>query len=165
MAAIPASVFNNADVRLRGWFDDGTPNGSQLLTPDQRIAPNGYLPSNLTLTGTGTATAFSGDGSGLTNIPASAVTGTIPASQIAAAPPGMAFIPAGAFTMGDSLDGWSDATPISTTVSAFYMDVNEVTLSQWQAVQQWATLVGGYTGLTVGSGKGATHPVQTVSWV
>ncbi len=41
MAAIPASVFANADVRLRVWFNDGT-NGSQLLTPDQRIAAVGY---------------------------------------------------------------------------------------------------------------------------
>ena len=43
MAAIPASVWANADVRLRVWFNDGT-NGNQLLTPDQRLAPNGYLP-------------------------------------------------------------------------------------------------------------------------
>ena len=28
-AAIPASVFQNPDVRLRVWFDDGV-NGSQL---------------------------------------------------------------------------------------------------------------------------------------
>ena len=41
MTAIPAGVFNNADVRLRVWFNDGT-NGSQLLTPDQRIAAVGY---------------------------------------------------------------------------------------------------------------------------
>ena len=39
--AIPATVFNNPDVRLRVWFNDGT-NGSQLLTPDQRIATVGY---------------------------------------------------------------------------------------------------------------------------
>lgn len=39
--AIPLSVFNNADVRLRVWFNDG-PHGSQLLTPDQRVAANGY---------------------------------------------------------------------------------------------------------------------------
>ena len=32
---IPASAFNQADVRLRIWFDDGV-HGSQLLTPDQR---------------------------------------------------------------------------------------------------------------------------------
>lgn len=41
MTAIPATVFNNADVRLRVWFNDGA-NGSQLLTPDQRIAAAGY---------------------------------------------------------------------------------------------------------------------------
>ena len=44
------------------------------------------------------------------------------------------------------------------------MDVNETTLSQWQAVQQWGTLLGGYTDLSPGGGKGATHPVHTVSW-
>lgn len=43
MATIPASVWANADVRLRVWFNDGV-NGFQLLTPDQRLAPNGYLP-------------------------------------------------------------------------------------------------------------------------
>jgi N-acetylneuraminic acid mutarotase len=42
MTPIPASVFANPDVRLRVWFDDGTANGSQLLTPDQRIASVGY---------------------------------------------------------------------------------------------------------------------------
>jgi len=39
--AIPLSVFSNADVRLRVWFNDGT-HGSQLLAPDQRIAAVGY---------------------------------------------------------------------------------------------------------------------------
>jgi formylglycine-generating enzyme required for sulfatase activity len=42
--------------------------------------------------------------------------------------------------------------------------VTEVTLSQWQKVEQWAKLVGGYTDLAAGSGKGADHPVHTVSW-
>jgi hypothetical protein len=41
MTAIPASVFNNSDVRLRVWFNDGI-NGSQQLSPDQRIAAVGY---------------------------------------------------------------------------------------------------------------------------
>ena len=41
MNAVPATVFNNSDVRLRVWFDDGV-NGSQLLTPDQRLASSGY---------------------------------------------------------------------------------------------------------------------------
>ena len=43
MTAVPASVWTNADVRLRVWFNDGT-TGFQLLSPDQRLAPNGYLP-------------------------------------------------------------------------------------------------------------------------
>jgi hypothetical protein len=41
MMPIPPSVFANGDVHLRVWFDDGV-NGSQLLTPDQRIAAVGY---------------------------------------------------------------------------------------------------------------------------
>jgi hypothetical protein len=76
MTAIPATVFTNPDVRLRVWFNDGS-TGSQLLPPDQRIAAVGYaliastLAANPTIAGTVTATAFSGDGSGLTNLPAS----------------------------------------------------------------------------------------------
>ena len=151
MTPIPNSVFANPDVRLRVWFNDGTANGSQLLTPDQRIAAVGYA-------------MVAGRLAPGATIPASSITGTIPASQVVSPPPGMVLIPAGEFTMGDSLDGLTSAVQISTTVSAFYMDVTEVTLSQWQVVQQWATLVGGYTGLAAGSGKGPDHPMQTVTW-
>ena len=41
MSAIPNSVFSNADVRLRIWFNDGV-HGTQLLSPDQRFAAVGY---------------------------------------------------------------------------------------------------------------------------
>lgn len=41
MTAVSASVFTNADVRLRVWFNDGT-HGFELLAPDQRIAAVGY---------------------------------------------------------------------------------------------------------------------------
>jgi hypothetical protein len=41
MNSIPPGVFNNADVRLRVWFSDGS-NGFQLITPDQRIGAVGY---------------------------------------------------------------------------------------------------------------------------
>ena len=40
MTIIPITVFTNGDVRLRVWFDGGS--GSQLLSPDQRIAAVGY---------------------------------------------------------------------------------------------------------------------------
>ena len=151
MTAIPTTVFANPDVRLRVWFNDGA-NGSQRLTPDQRIAAVGY------------AMVAGGLAPGAT-IPASALTGTIPASQVATAPPGMALIPAGEFTMGNSVAAdtdIADAAPVSTTVSAFYMDINEVTLSQWQSVYYWATN-NGYT-FAAGAGKGPNHPVHTVSW-
>jgi formylglycine-generating enzyme required for sulfatase activity len=78
-------------------------------------------------------------------------------------PAGMALIPAGSFTMGDTLDGESDAIPKNATVSAFYIDVNLVSYSQWQTVYNWATNQG-YGFVNVGAGKAANHPVQTVDW-
>ena len=43
MASIPPSVLARPDIRLRVWF-----NGTQL-TPDQRLAPTGYLASETTM--------------------------------------------------------------------------------------------------------------------
>lgn len=40
MAAVPASVFSNPDLRLRVWFNDGS-HGFQQLAPDKRIAAVG----------------------------------------------------------------------------------------------------------------------------
>jgi hypothetical protein len=40
MTAIPATVFEQPDVRLRVWFNGGA--GFQQLTPDQRIVSVGY---------------------------------------------------------------------------------------------------------------------------
>ena len=82
---------------------------------------------------------------------------------VANTPPGMALIPAGVFTMGDTLDGESDALPTNVTVSAFYLDTNLVSYSQWQSVYYWAT-TNGYGFVNAGSGKAANHPVQTVDW-
>jgi sulfatase modifying factor 1 len=76
---------------------------------------------------------------------------------------GMAFIPAGFFTMGDTLDGESDAIPTNIYVSAFYMDTNLVSYSQWQVVYSYATNHG-YGFVHAGAGKAANHPVQTVDW-
>jgi formylglycine-generating enzyme required for sulfatase activity len=80
-------------------------------------------------------------------------------------PAGMTLIPAGVFTMGDIADDnlFGDAAPTNVTVSAFYMDVNLVSYSQWQSVYNWATNHG-YGFLYAGAGKAANHPVQTVDW-
>lgn len=79
-------------------------------------------------------------------------------------PVGMALIPAGSFTMGDTLDGESDAVPTAiVNVSAFYMDVNLVSLNQWRSVYNFAA-GHGYGFDHGGSGKATNQPVQTVSW-
>ena len=78
-------------------------------------------------------------------------------------PSGMALIPAGAFTMGDTMDAEGDAIPTSVYVSAFYMDVNLVSYSQWQSVYSWATNQG-YGFVNAAAGKAVNHPVQTVDW-
>jgi formylglycine-generating enzyme required for sulfatase activity len=78
-------------------------------------------------------------------------------------PLGMAFIPSGSFTMGDTLDGDSGAIPTNVTVSAFYMDVNLVSYSQWLSVYNWATN-NGYVLGRFASGKAANHPVYYLNW-
>src|SRR5664279_4371833 len=81
------------------------------------------------------------------------------------APAGMALIPAGSFTMGNSIGDSDilDANPTDITVSAFYMDTNLVSYSQWQTVFDWA-MSHGYDFDYAGSGKAANHPVLTVDW-
>jgi formylglycine-generating enzyme required for sulfatase activity len=65
--------------------------------------------------------------------------------------------------MGDTLDGEGDAIPTNVTVSAFYMDKNLVSYSQWQSIYSWATNHG-YGFANAGAGKAANQPVQTVNW-
>jgi formylglycine-generating enzyme required for sulfatase activity len=76
-------------------------------------------------------------------------------------------IPAGSFTMGNcmsSSEGDSGELPLHTVyVSAFYMDVYDVTYSLWQSVYNWATNHG-YSFDHVGQGKAANHPVGNFDW-
>jgi formylglycine-generating enzyme len=94
------------------------------------------------------------------------------AYPITAGPPGpvvdltkFALIAAGTYQMGDAIDNNGDGNaPVhSVTVSGFYMGKTEVTKAEWDEVRAWG-LTHGYGDLAVGAGKGATHPVQTVSW-
>jgi formylglycine-generating enzyme required for sulfatase activity len=75
---------------------------------------------------------------------------------------GMALIPAGAFTMGDSF-GLGDAPTRTVTLDAFYMGKYEVTKAEWDEVRTWG-LANGYTDLAVGSGNASNHPVQSITW-
>jgi formylglycine-generating enzyme required for sulfatase activity len=78
-------------------------------------------------------------------------------------PAGMTLIPAGVFTMGDTLDGEYDAAPTNATVSGVYMDVNLVSYSQWQSIYNWA-VSNGYNFVDAGSGKATNYPVEAVDW-
>src|ERR1019366_8310816 len=78
---------------------------------------------------------------------------------------GMALIPAASFTIGDTLDRESDAIPTNVNVSAFYMDTNLVSYSQWQSVYSYATSQGyGFDNAGSAKGNAAVQPVQTVDW-
>jgi formylglycine-generating enzyme required for sulfatase activity len=81
------------------------------------------------------------------------------------APAGMALIPAGSFTMGDTFgDGGSFELPLHTVqVSALYMDKYEVTKALWEDVAQWA-VAHGYTFEYGALAKANTHPAHTVTW-
>jgi formylglycine-generating enzyme required for sulfatase activity len=87
---------------------------------------------------------------------------------------GMSLIPAGSFTIGNSIEDSdiTDATPTNVYVSAFYIDMNLVSYSQWQSVYSWATNNGYDICQTniyrptpyPAMGKTANNPVQSVDW-
>ncbi len=69
--------------------------------------------------------------------------------------PVMALIPAGEFRMGDARGG-PDARPVRTVrVSAFYMDITEVTQASFQAL----------TGLNTAKVRGDQNPVEQTTWL
>ncbi len=142
----PFALFANSAGNV-----SGTISAAQLNGPLPPAILAGFAGTvALTNGGNSFSGSFTGNGAGLTNL-------------MAASPAGMALIPAGSFTMGDTLDGEADASPTGIYVSTFYMDVNLVTLAQWQSVYFWATNTG-YGFDNAGSGRAPNHPVQTVNW-
>ncbi len=78
---------------------------------------------------------------------------------------GMAIIPAGPFTIGDPLDGETDAVSANVYVSAFYMDTNVVSFGLYQSIFAYATNHGfGYDFTSAGAGKTTNCPVTNVGW-
>jgi formylglycine-generating enzyme required for sulfatase activity len=76
---------------------------------------------------------------------------------------GLALVPAGTFTIGDSLDGTTDAVPTNVYVSSLFMDTNLVTYGKWQAVYTYATNHG-YGFDSPGFGKATNQPVHSINW-
>jgi formylglycine-generating enzyme required for sulfatase activity len=145
----PYAIFANTASNVSGTLPVTQLSGTLALAQLPGAVLTNNDAANVNLSGT-----FTGDGGGLTNVNAATL----------AIPAGMALVAAGAFTMGDTLDKESDAIPtVTVTLSAFYMDVNLVSGSQWQSVYYWATKQG-YRFVNPGSGNAANNPVQTVDW-
>ncbi|MGD0060631.1 MAG: SUMF1/EgtB/PvdO family nonheme iron enzyme [Verrucomicrobiia bacterium] len=157
----------------------GTANGQMILgialTNDQVLLywPSSYtnwvLQSSTDLTSTNWGYATDAAPATYGSLTAMTVSNNVPAKffRLIQVPQtttdGMTFIPAGWFTMGDTLDGDSVAIPTNVYTSAFYMDIYLVTYSQWQTLYNWATN-SGYAFDNAGSGRGANYPVESVNW-
>lgn len=84
-------------------------------------------------------------------------------------PDGMTLIPEGDFVMGCETNVGhparrSDEIPQHIVyISAFYMDVHQITKTLWDDVKNYNG-GNGYSYSNTGSAKAANHPVQTVDW-
>jgi len=85
-------------------------------------------------------------------------------------PTNMALIPSGGFVMGNATnvfpasEGFNSELPQHmVNVSAFYMDIYEVTKAVWDEVKAYNG-GNGYSYSNTGLGKATNHPVQTVNW-
>ncbi len=158
--------INQAAAQGARFFRISGPAATTIMS----FNPNGTLVWSNALAGTNytiqTATSLSG-GTNWMNYVQIPVTNSVNTNLLIDfnPPAGMALIPAGAFTMGDTLDGEGDAIPtVTVNVSAFYMDVNLVSYAQWQSVHNWATNHG-YGVLSAGAVKAANYPVSSgVDW-
>ena len=79
------------------------------------------------------------------------------------APPGMALIPEGAFTMGQANGNINEVPVHSVFVSDFYLDKTEVSKALWDQVYTWA-LANGYEFENPGMGVADDNPVIFINW-
>jgi len=80
-------------------------------------------------------------------------------------PAGMVLIPAGAFSIGNSIGDTNivDADPTNAYVSAFFLETMPVRFDLWQSVYAYAT-GSVYSFAHAGAGAATNHPVQMVDW-
>lgn len=82
--------------------------------------------------------------------------------------PGYAYIPGGAFRMGDQsnpADGIANERPIiEVPAGGFHLKTTEVTKAEWDTGKTFATGAGYTFSTNAGLGKAASHPVHSVNW-
>ena len=155
MTDIAETVLDNDTLYLRVWFDDGT-NGSQLLTPDQRVASTVFAAR-------ARKADKVADGSITEAMLSAALLNKLLGATTSNAPTGMATISAGSFTMGDADGTYNHSEERTITLSLFYIDTHEVTQDTWDTTYTWATS-NGYTFDNAGSSSASTHPVAQLNW-
>jgi formylglycine-generating enzyme required for sulfatase activity len=164
VAANAATSVNTANAIVKR---DGSGNFSAGAIEATSVSGNGANLTSLSATNLASGTVPLARLSGITSNQLDAGTWQYIASIAYAAantPSGTVLIPGGSFTMGDMMgDYTNNAVPVTANVSAFYMDTNLVTWSQWQGVYAYATNHG-YGFVNGGAGKGLNHPVQSVNW-
>ena len=121
MTVVPSTVFNNSDVRLRVWFNDGS-TGWQQLTPDQRIAAVGYaMMAGSVADGSITTAKIASGAVGSSQIAPGAVgnsqlaAGAVQANNIAPGAIGSSQLVSGTFPAPQSVAGTSQAAAANTS--------------------------------------------------
>jgi formylglycine-generating enzyme required for sulfatase activity len=168
---VMSALFADVHSALAQPILSVAPTNNQLILfwPANANGTNGVLESTTDLTSPNWVTTTDAVPANYGSQTAVAVTNITSARffRLVLVPPtadGMALIPAGSFTIGDTLDGDSRAIPTNVYLSAFYMDTNLVSYSQWQTFYAYATNNGYSFYNNIGFGKAANHPVQTVTW-
>ena len=154
MTALPASVFNNSDVRLRVWFNDGT-TGFQQLSPDQRLAAVGY--------------AMMADGvkdGAITS--AKLAPNAVIAGNIANGAVGTAQLAPGALALGQNIAGTTQLGQANTHYNATSASLTTLTLPTNAAVgnvvQITGTGTGGWTANVMG-GQSVINGIPGITWI
>lgn len=138
MTAVPATVFGNADVRLRVWFNDGV-NDSQLMSPDQRITAVGYaMMANTVQDGAITTAKIANGAVGSTQLAAGAVTSALQAANVSAVAAG-------------GIIGSNDPNSAALLAQGFVRDAGQLSTND-----SWTTLptgdaVAGHTAVWTGT--------------
>jgi formylglycine-generating enzyme required for sulfatase activity len=82
---------------------------------------------------------------------------------VQSAPAGMVMIPAGSFTMGDTIDGGNPART-NIYLSTFYLDATLVAYGLWTPVYAYATNHGFAFATNSAPGKGTNYPMDFQDW-
>ncbi len=167
--ALLAGIHHSSAQEARYFRISGpAPSAIIAFLPDGSIVWSNALPDTNYIVQTVRATPAGTDWVHYVQLP---VTHSVNTNRLIAfnPPSGMALVPAGSFSMGDSLDLDPQGVPVHTVyVSGSYMDQSDVTEALWQRVYDWATNHG-YSFDNPGSvnnqfTKGPDHPVVDVDW-